>query len=67
MTTLTAWFQENLQNIAAREHKYIDFPFITPGIHPNISGILEKLQQEQLGGFIWFNLQKEKDTICEPY
>jgi hypothetical protein len=26
MTTLTAWFQENLQNIAAREHKYIDFP-----------------------------------------
>ena len=26
MTTLTAWFQENLENIAAHEFKYIDFP-----------------------------------------
>src|SRR5689334_6286343 len=26
MTTLTAWFQENLENIAAHEYKYIDFP-----------------------------------------
>jgi hypothetical protein len=25
-TTLTAWFQENLKNIAAHEYKYIDFP-----------------------------------------
>ena len=26
MTTLTAWFQENLENIAAHEYKYTDFP-----------------------------------------
>src|ERR1700722_9526842 len=26
MTTLTAWFQENLENIAAHEYKYADFP-----------------------------------------
>ncbi len=26
LTTLTAWFQENTENIAAREYKYIDFP-----------------------------------------
>jgi hypothetical protein len=26
MTTLTAWFQENLENVAAREYKYADFP-----------------------------------------
>jgi hypothetical protein len=25
-TTLTAWFQENLENVAAHEYKYIDFP-----------------------------------------
>ena len=26
MTTLTAWFQENLKNTAAHKYKYIDFP-----------------------------------------
>ena len=26
MTTLTAQFQENLENIAAHEYKYTDFP-----------------------------------------
>jgi len=26
MTTLTAWFQENLENPAAHEYKYIEFP-----------------------------------------
>ena len=26
ITTLTAWFQENLENIEARKYKYIDFP-----------------------------------------
>ncbi|CAI2198442.1 14812_t:CDS:1, partial [Funneliformis geosporum] len=27
MTTLTAWFQENLENTTAHEYKYADFPF----------------------------------------
>ena len=27
MTTLTAWFQENLENTAAHGYKYADFPF----------------------------------------
>ena len=27
MTTLTAWFQENLEDTEAHKYKYIDFPF----------------------------------------
>src|SRR5439155_1754104 len=65
MTTLTAWFKENSENTAAHVYKYADFPLIILGISLSANGILEKLQQEQLEGFIWSNLQKEKDTICE--
>ena len=67
MTTLTAWFQENSENTAAHEFKYTDFPLHYTWNKTHSKCIYEKLQQKQLVDFIWYNLQKEKDIICESY
>jgi PIF1-like helicase/Helitron helicase-like domain at N-terminus len=49
MTTLTAWFQENLENDVAHEYKYVDFPLYYTWNKTHNKWNLRKTKTEAIG------------------